>query len=208
MVPSLPERAQPLLDSAVPTSLPAADKKIRVIGFDDAPFQKGASSVSVGGVVCADTRFEGMVWGRAQRDGFDATFVLAEMLLTSKYHPQVHAVLLDGIAVGGLNIIDLPELAERVELPCIAVMRKMPDLAAMKAVIAALPSPARRLALLGRAGTIHQRPPFFFQVAGGSLEDATRVLDQATDTGHVPEALRLAHLIGSAIELGESRGRA
>ncbi len=188
--------------------LPAADKSIRVIGFDDAPFTKGAPSVSVAGVVCNNTRFEGMIWGRAQRDGFDATSVLVQMLTASKYHPQVHAVLLDGIAVGGLNIIDLPELAERLERPCIALMRKMPDIAAMEKVIAALPSPRRRLALLQRAGTIHHKPPFFFQVAGISYQDAMRVLHQVTDTGHVPEALRLAHLIGSAVELGESRGRA
>jgi len=29
-----------------------------------------------------------------------------------------------------------------------------------------------------------------------------------TDTGHVPEALRLAHLIGSAIMTGQSSNRA
>ena len=110
--------------------------------------------------------------------------------------------------MGGLNVIDLPQLAARLERPCIAVMRRAPDLDAMKRVIAALPHPERRLAALAAAGPIHRRPPFVFQVAGIAPETAAAALARVTDTGLVPEALRLAHLIGSAVVLGESRGRA
>jgi len=35
-----------------------------------------------------------------------------------------------------------------------------------------------------------------------------KILNQVTDTGNVPEALRIAHLIGSAIKTGESSNRA
>jgi endonuclease V-like protein UPF0215 family len=85
---------------------------IRVIGFDDAPFEKNdpGANVNVAGVVCAGTRFEGMVWGNVQKDGDDATAVLSELLLNSKFYEQVHLVLIDGLAVGGFNLIDLPEL--------------------------------------------------------------------------------------------------
>ncbi|MEM8675903.1 MAG: DUF99 family protein, partial [Cyanobacteria bacterium P01_G01_bin.67] len=39
-------------------------KQIRVIGFDDAPFERGQTEkVNLAGIVCANTRFEGMVWG-------------------------------------------------------------------------------------------------------------------------------------------------
>lgn len=55
---------------------------IRAIGFDDAPFQRGAKQpVAVAGVVCAGTRFEGMVWGQIQPDGWDATDILCNLLL-------------------------------------------------------------------------------------------------------------------------------
>ena len=192
------------------TALPAADRRIRVAGFDDAPFDRGATGapVHVAGVICAGTRFEGMVWGSVTKDGFDATEVIASLLEGSKYLAQIRAVLLDGIGVGGLNIIDLPALSTRLGLPCVAVMRKMPDVDGVRKVIAALPDPERRLALLERAGPIHQRAPFYFQVAGITPGAAAELLDRVTDTGHVPEALRLAHLIGSAVIDGESRGRA
>ncbi len=134
--------------------------------------------------------------------------MLASMLGNSKYAAQVHVVLIDGIAIGGLNVVDLPDLAESVGRPCISVMRRMPDLSAMERAVRMLPSPERRLRILRRAGVIHERPPFVFQVHGIDVDSAHEALSRATDTGHVPEALRLAHLIGSAVVDGESRGRA
>lgn len=41
-----------------------------------------------------------------------------------------------------------------------------------------------------------------------SFDFALRVLNRVTDTGKVPEALRLAHLIGSAVKTGQSSKRA
>lgn len=190
--------------------LPPADRQLRVVGFDDAPFDRDSpgSPVHVAGVICSGTRFEGMVWGTATKDGFDATEVIAELLIGGKYLPQLHAVLIDGIAVGGLNVIDIAALATRLELPCVAVMRRMPDVEGFREVIRDLPDPDRRMAMLDAAGEIHARPPFYFQVAGVAPDDAAALLARVTDTGHVPEALRLAHLIGAAVIDGESRGRA
>lgn len=189
--------------------LPAPGRRLRVIGFDDAPFDRAAPGpVHLAGVVCSGTRFEGMVWGQVERDGFDATAVIADLVASSKYHAQVRLILLDGISVAGLNLIDLAGLARELERPCVAVMRKMPDLEAFRRVIESLPEPRRRLAILERAGPIHQLPPFTFQVAGLSPERAHRALELVTDTGAVPEALRIAHLVGSAVMDGESRGRA
>lgn len=190
-------------------TLPPPSRTLRVIGFDDAPFaRRRGSVVPVAGVVCAGTRFEGMLWGKTRRDGWGATQLLVALLNDSKYADQVHVVLIDGVALGGLNVIDLPALAAAVGKPCISVMRKVPDLAAMERAVRTLPSPERRLRILRRAGAIHERAPFVFQAHGIAVDDAHEALVRATDTGHVPEALRIAHLIGSAVVDGQSRGRA
>ncbi|MDM8562205.1 DUF99 family protein [Candidatus Marithioploca araucensis] len=182
---------------------------IRVIGFDDAPFenQQGAS-VNVAGVVCAGTRFEGMVWGTVQKDGDDATAVLSELLLNSKFYDQVHLVLIDGLAVGGFNLIDLPFLARRLERPCVSVMRKLPNMIAIEKALKNLPQTAKRLSLIQKAGKIQVQEPFYFQAPGENPETVGKILHQLTYTGHVPEALRLAHLIGKAVMTGESGKRA
>ncbi|MEG4272881.1 MULTISPECIES: endonuclease dU [unclassified Microcoleus] len=181
------------------------DRTIKVIGFDDAPFSRTSGSlVSIAGVVCGGTRFEGMVWGQVLPDGLDATDAISGLLLGGKFLPQLHLVLLDGIAFGGFNIIDLPELASRLQIPCVAVMRRQPDLAAVEKALGHLPDSEYRLELLRRAGKIYAFEPFFFQVCGEKPEVIALVLQRLTDTGKVPEALRLAHLIGAAVINGVS----
>ena len=184
-------------------------RQIRVIGFDDAPLKRhSAKAVAVAGVVCSLTRFEGMLWGDIQIDGWNSTERIAEMLLTSKFYSQVHLVLLDGISMGGLNLVNLPDLAKRLELPCVAVMRKYPKLEKMQAAMALLPEKERRLAILAQAGEIYEYSPFYFQVSGLPAPITARILKRLTDKGNVPEALRLAHLITSAVINGESGNRA
>ncbi len=49
------------------------NRQIRVIGFDDAPFVRHTTEpVAVAGVVCNLTRFEGMLWGHIQADGWES----------------------------------------------------------------------------------------------------------------------------------------
>lgn len=186
-------------------SLLRLNRTIRVIGFDDAPFvrRKGGSAF-IAGVVCANTRFEGMVWGQVRQDGWNSTDTICKLLEGGKFLPQLHIVLIDGIAFGGFNIIDLPRLQERLKLPCVALMRRNPNLPAVEQSLRRLPQAERRLRLLHRAGKIYAFPPFFFQVSGEQPEIITAVLQRLTDCGKVPEALRLAHLIGAAIIKGES----
>lgn len=185
------------------------NKKLRVIGFDDAPFDRARGSVvNVSGIVCAQTRFEGMLYGETVKDGDDATQLLVDMLCNSKFASQINLILTDGIAFGGFNIIDLPQLAQQTGIPCIAVMRKQPDMAAIDNALVKFDDYAKRKATLLKAGEIYQHHPFYFQCQGIEPDIAVKALTQCTDTGHVPEALRLAHLIGSAIKTGQSSSRA
>jgi uncharacterized protein len=184
-------------------------RQIRAIGFDDAPFiRHQLEKVPIAGIVCAQTRFEGMVWGKIQPDGWDATEVICQLLLDSKFLPQLHLVLLDGIGFGGFNLVDLPDLAARLQLPCVSVMRKLPNLTKMERALSNLSDRDRRLQLLQRAGKIYHYPPFYFQVSGERPEIIALALKSLTDRGKVPEALRLAHLIGAAVINGQSGSQA
>jgi endonuclease V-like protein UPF0215 family len=191
------------------TDLLRLDRTIKVIGFDDAPFSRSSGNpVAIAGIVCGGTRFEGMVWGKVTPDGLDATDAICQLLIGGKFLPQLHIILLDGIAFGGFNIVDLPELASRLQIPCVAVMRRPPDLAAVEKAIRYFADAEYRLELLQRAGKIHVFEPFFFQVCGEQPEVIAAVLQRLTDNGKVPEALRLAHLIGAAVINGVSSSSA
>ena len=184
-------------------------RTLRAIGFDDGPFaRRSGSRVPLVGAVCAGTRFEGMVFGHVRRDGWNATEAIGNILHEGKFLPQLHLLLLDGIAFGGFNVVDLTALSRALRLPCVAVMRRRPDLEAVKRAMSRLPRAHARWSLLQRAGPIHELGGFVFQVQGSEPEDVARALGQLTDRGKVPEPLRLAHLIGAAISRGESGNRA
>ena len=188
----------------------SSGRKIRVIGFDDAHYadKTRGSEVNVAGIVCSDTRFEGMLWNSIEKDGFDSTERLRTMLSESKFAEQVQIVLTDGITFGGCNVLNLTELNQQLGVPVVSVMRRPPDMEAFRAVVDRLPDPERRWKQVEAAGPVYELEGFVFQVVGESPSITGRVLRRLTDQGKVPEALRLAHLIGSAVKLGTSGKRA
>ena len=78
----------------------------------------------------------------------------------------------------------------------------------MKQAMSRLPNFQQRLIILQKAGEIYAYPPFYFQVCGEQPEIIAQALAQLTDRGKVPEALRLAHLVGAAVINGESSSQA
>lgn len=187
------------------------NKNIRVIGFDDTPFDTLTSDtqiVNICGVLCNTTKFEGMLWGEVTKDGTDASVNVIDMLEKSKFNDQVHAVLFDGIAFGGFNILDITQISERLQRPCIAVMRDIPDFERIRKAIENVHSSNVRNALINKAGTVYSLNTFHFQVKGCTPDEAALLLRTVTENGNVPEALRIAHLIGSAVKTGQSGKRA
>jgi endonuclease V-like protein UPF0215 family len=120
----------------------------------------------------------------------------------------VQGVILGGITVAGLAVVDMAGLAERVGLPVLAVTRRNPagsDLA--QALRAA--GLENRLALLERAPRAFGiGEGLYLAHAGATRPEAERLVLSALAKSRLPEPLRVAHLIGQAIVLGESRGRA
>ena len=184
-------------------------RNIRTLGIDDAPFERGQrQNVRVFGVVCSGIRFEGLLSTHVRPDGFNATRRLIECISGSKFLDQLHAVLIDGITLAGFNVVDLPALNQALQIPVIAVMRQHPDFEKVYEALNSLTSVDRRRAIMDRGGPIHRASNASFQVHGAVPEIAEELLDRLTDTGHIPEPLRLAHLIGRGVVLGESGRRA
>lgn len=207
---------------------------MNVIGFDDGPFaREHRGDVLLVGAVCAGTRLDGVVSGFIRRDGANATRRMIELVRRSQFG-HVRAVMLQGIAVGGFNVVDLHELSEALSVPVLAVMRRPPDLDGVHRALfsdaPALRPPVRGAAkkwrLIQRAGAIEPlgtsrrslrkqgptglhtlSPRLWVQRAGMSLEAARKLVAATTLHGNVPEPVRLAHLIAGGLVTGCSRGR-
>jgi hypothetical protein len=131
------------------------------------------------------------------------------MVRGSQFRGHVRAVLLQGIAVGGFNVVDVHALHDGLGVPVIAIARKVPDLAAMKrALDARVRGAKRKWALIVRAGSMEQVRGVYIQRVGISLDHARELLSATTLHGNLPEPLRVAHLVAGAIATGRSRGGA
>lgn len=181
-----------------------------VIAFDDAPFERShRGDVLVVGAVCAGGRLDGVLSGKLRRDGANATRVLEAIVRRSRFLPQIHAVLLQGITFAGFNVVDLPALHAALGVPVLVVMRRPPDFDAIRRALRdRVRGGARKWRLIEAAGPVEPVGSLFVQRAGIDLANAAALLDGLRLHSGVPEPLRVAHLIAGGVTRGESSGRA
>ncbi len=181
-----------------------------VVGFDDAPFARDhRGNVRVVGAVFARDRLDGVLVGCVRRDGANATRELVRLVAACKYADHLQLVMLQGVALAGFNVVDVRELSQRLGLPALVVARRQPDRRAIQAALLKhVPSGHRKWRLIEQLGPMEPLRHVFVQRVGLSREEAHSVLDRFAICGHIPEPLRVAHLIAGGIGTGQSRGRA
>jgi hypothetical protein len=183
---------------------------MRIVGFDDGPFERThrGDVLVVGAIYRGGEFLDGMVATSVRRDGRNATDRLISCLTASRYLPQLHCAMLDGIAFGGFNVVDINRLWRETGLPVLVVVRHAPDLDSVRRAIARLPGATRRLGLIDAAGAIEPRRGLFVQRAGLTGEEADALLALTCTRSKIPEPLRAAHIIAGAIVTGEGGRRA
>jgi hypothetical protein len=129
------------------------------------------------------------------------------MIEKCKFKPQLQAILLDGIALGGFNIVDINELNKKTKLPVIVVIRKYPDFDEIKKALKKI-GKIEKYKLIEKAGKVEKIGKIYVQIAGISLRDAEEILKICCTRSLLPEPIRVAHLIGAGIVKGESKGDA
>ena len=181
-----------------------------VVGFDDAPFSRAhRGDVLLVGAVCSRTRLDGVLSSRVRRDGANSTDRMIAMIRDSQFVDHVRAVLLQGIAVAGFNVVDVGRLHRELGVPVLVVARKAPDLDAMRSYLVHNVSGwERKWRLIEEAGPMEPRRGLWVQRRGLGPRAADALLSVTTLHGKLPEPLRVAHLIAGGVTTGVSRGRA
>jgi endonuclease V-like protein UPF0215 family len=181
-----------------------------VVGFDDAPFEHSyRGDVLVVGAVFAGNRLDGVISTKVRRDGVNAAQRLIDCTTGSKYFDQLQAILLQGIAFAGFNVVDLQWLHQATGLPVLVVVRSLPDFLAIRnALLQKVPGGARKWRLIEAAGPMEPMDALFVQRCGITPEDAATLLASLQLNSQLPEPLRVAHMIAGGVTTGESRHRA
>ena len=184
-------------------------KEMRVIGIDDAPFNKFMKGkvLVIGAVFRGGSWLDGVLSTKVNVDGNDATKKIIEMINNSRFKPQLQCIFLDGIAVGGFNIIVVKKLSKKAKLPVIIIIRRKPDLEKIKKILIKI-NKKNKIKLLEKAGPVVPAGKIYIQLTGISIEKAKEILKITCTRSHIPEAIRLSHIIASGITHGESRGKA
>jgi len=181
-----------------------------VLGIDEGPFVKGQREpVPLIAALCEGADLlEGVARNAFPVDGDGATEFLAGWLRGLRMRASLQAVALGGITLAGLALVDVRALAEALALPVLVVTRRPPDNARLREALDA--------AGLSERFAIAERSPAAFDTgdgvwlahAGVTREDALALLRASRGKAKLPEALRIAHLVATALVRGESHGRA
>jgi len=209
--------------------MPKIKEEIRILGIDDAPFNtlqnpmwipglqrvtnkllkrfmKGKILV-IGTFFRGGSSLDGVLSTKITIDGDDSTKNIIEMVNKSKFKPQLKLLMLDGIAVGGFNVIDIDELFQKTGLPIIVVIRTKPDFQRIEAALKKL-GKEKKFELIKKAGKVYPVEKIFMQIRGIDLDEAKDIVKMTCTKSNIPEPIRVAHIIASGVVDGQSRGRA
>jgi len=185
--------------------------EIRILGIDDAPFDKfkdsGKDILVVGTIFRGGLFLDGILSTSVTIDGTNSTQKLIEMVNTCKFKPQIQCIILDGIALGGFNVVDIHQLYKKTKIPVMVVIRKYPDFKKIKETLKKLEM-ERKITLIDKAGIPQKVKNIYVQAVGLELKRVKQLLDLTCTRSFLPEPIRVAHLIAAGIVTGESKGKA
>ncbi len=184
-------------------------KEVRILGVDDSPFDKFGDKMAlvIGVFFRGGSSLDGVMTTEVTVDGTDSTGNIAEMVQKSKFFPQIRCIMLNGIAVAGLNVIDIQKLSTLTGIPVIVVMRAAPLSGKLKLTLKKL-GMADRAEIVENAGDAVKAGNLYVQFTGCDLEMVSELLRVSCTRSNIPEPIRVAHLMAAGIRLGESKGRA
>ena len=188
-------------------------QQIRLLGVDDSHFTFTDKYATVIGVVMRGGEYlECVLKSQIIVDGSDATYVCNEMIKNTRHRKQLKAMMLDGISLGGFNVVDIDEVYSVTNLPVITITRDEPDFEKIKKALQKNFGDWKERLNLIKKGKLHMvktlHNPIHVKCVGISIEETKEIIKLSTIRGAIPEPIRVAHLIASGVTRGESYGKA
>ncbi len=184
-----------------------------MVGVDDGAFARTDRTAPIAAVVLSAPQYvEAIGTSSVRVDGRDGTRAVISLVRATGALEGLRAVLLDGVVVGGFNVLDLDELHRALGLPVVAVTRRPPDFPRIRAALDAwFPRDASERWRRLKAHRLFRVPtagaPILAAAVGCPARDAIVLVHHTTVRGFWPEPLRLAHLVASAGRRGAARVR-
>jgi len=149
--------------------------------------------------------FDGLLKTTVRFHGLDATDRIRRMVRSSSHYGQVRVLMLDGHVFAGFNVVDIQRLYKGLNRPVIVFLERTLDLQNIKSKMRSTPLYEERLKLLEKAGRpipvkdVGYYKTAYLQVCGIDIDDAKEIVKIITTRNRVPEPLRVARMIASAL---------
>lgn len=186
-------------------------EKWHILGIDDSPFSRRQKySTLVGVLMSHDFHVDGIITEKITVDGTDSENAILGFL-DSGIGKAANAVFTNGITFAGFNMLDPVHLYEASGIPVISVTRGNPDLKSMKDAIIKHERDESKIHLLERLRPermeLGANNVLYVNIAGIENDEALMLLKKSIFRGKMPEAVRVAHMVGSVIKNGKTHGR-
>jgi len=193
--------------------------EVRILGFDDGAFKpRSKRKVPVIGVVYRGGKvLDGALLTKVSVDGHDATATIAKLINSSRHKQQLKVIMFDGITLAGFNVVDIRKIHEETNIPVVVINRKHPNLKRVKKALGNFSDGKDKWETITKAGKIKEcvvsdsqgeSRKVFFQSVGLTDDQTRQIIKLSCTRGFIPEPLRVAHLLATALVRGESYGRA
>lgn len=172
--------------------------EIRTLGVDDGNGAALMNKINLVGVVFRGRDWlDGVLRTKIDSDGINSTSRIAAMVNRSSHSGQIRLILLGNIFFGKSNIVDIHKLSFKTGKPVIALLSKQNM---DKTKLAFNQEKAEILKGLGEPYKIKSKDRIFYiYLSGIELAQAEEVFRVTSKVEAIPESLRLARLIASAL---------
>jgi len=143
-------------------------------------------------------------------DGIDSTDTIINMIERSKHKKQLKIIMIDGVALGGFNVVDGERIWNETGIPVITLTRNKPDMEGIKKALKKHFSDWKKRWEIINNGEIHEinlKYTVYARFFGIEKKDGVDAIKLSIIRGAIPEPIRVAHLIATGIKKGESKGR-
>jgi endonuclease V-like protein UPF0215 family len=174
---------------------------LRALGIAESYSGRERSTLA-GVVMRKDLLIDGVAFARVTVGGSDATDAVIR-LIADLARRDINLLLISGCVIAWYNIIDPAAVQEATGLPVIVATYEESEGLAGE-ILHHFPGDAGRLAAYLRLGdrtpiSLHTGYTLFIRPYGISQGDATKICNDFTHEGRVPEPLRVARLIARGL---------
>jgi uncharacterized protein len=178
----------------------------RYIAIASGPIKDRKKTILVG-IILRNNYIEGVLSTRIAVDGTDSTDKIIKMIKGSRFKDQARILVFNGIALAGLNVINLKMLEKKLDVRIILINRRRQDAPQLIKAMNTFASMSRknvedRIDIVREYSRVNP-----IKINGLFVQSEMEQHHLKNFTDRAFEAIRIAHIIASGVSTGESKGR-